>query len=95
MLHRPSRMSRGFDMAGSEDAILVAINNVAEDVRQIRDRQNQMADQLAGYHGDTVSTDGCSECQKRWVDKRFFAVGLAVATPCIGIITWLIGMVAR
>ncbi len=87
-------------MAGSEDngahnAILDALNGLRADVREVRTEQRDLRDLVATFHGDTISVPQCERCQARWVDKRYFTVGLAVAVPCIGIITWLGGLVVR
>lgn len=80
---------------GAHKLIEGALDRLHDDIVDARKDVQSLRDLINGYHGDTVSTASCNQCQSRWVDRRFFTVAMAIATPAIGLITWLIGLVAR
>jgi len=69
-----------------------ALGRLHEDIADVRDRVAELSDRVNAYHGETVSAADCSHCQSKWVDKRFFAVGLTVATAIISLVAGLRGL---
>ena len=69
-----------------------ALGRLHEDIADVRDRVTELSDRINAYHGETVSAADCSHCQGKWVDKRFFAVGLTVATAIISLVAGLRGL---
>ena len=80
---------------GVHTAILDAINGMRSEVRDIREEQRRVRDQLAAYHGDTVGAADCTRCQTRWVDRKYFTATVAVLVPSLGVITWLVGLLLK
>ena len=76
----------------SEGAILAAIEILNGRIDGLDKKIDDMRDKLAGVRGDTVGTDECAKCQSQWLDKRFFAVGLTVATAVLGLLTAVRGL---
>jgi len=74
-------------------AVHDALNRLHDDIADVRDRVTELSDRVNAYHGETVSASDCSRCQGKWVDKRFFAVGLTVATAIISLVAGLRGLI--
>jgi hypothetical protein len=79
-------------MVTRENETLRALDRLHADIVEVRDVQREMSDRINAYHGDTVGASDCTKCQTKWVDRRFFSVGLTVAMAIMGIMTWFRGL---
>jgi hypothetical protein len=82
--------------AGEYDAIMQNLEMLNSRVERLDEKFDTKLDalkaQLAATRGDTVGVEECKTCRGNWVDKRFFTVGLAVATGVLALIAGLRGL---